>query len=1426
MPRINQRFLLTLIVISTVLAGGLYGVYVYQVSKQTDFFLARADAAFEEGRIETAANLYRHVIEHDPDNFQALGKLADCLDRLGKYVDAYILYEASARAAEDPNRHLNKQIELAIRLDRWNDTETLLARGLQASPDDPQLLLLKAQALYRQGEPGEAIKTFEEVCAKEDAPQEAYVLLAHVYQQQDDVDAAERVVNSLREKHNDKAAAHVFAAQWYLKRLGERPSGQGPETADVNGLRRKLADSVAAARRCDPEATAVLQVGLQEARLRQDEDTVMALAERGAALHPQEPMFYQFAAESAFRQEQPDVAADWLKKGMQRIPNNSTLLWDYVGLKLDRDEIDEAEQLVNNRGDRIEVAMRKAAAGRILVARGQWKAALQEFDAIQSDLITRPGIAPVVSYEQAVCYGHLRQYDQQISALRKALNQQPAWPEAREALARALYVSGRTDEAVQELRPVVAKESYTVGSGLLMGRLLIAQMARRDPEDARWAEVDEFLDTLDDGGVPHEEIVRLRCAMLVSMGELDQAEAYVRAELAKSPSLPASVGLALIQSERGDWNTALETIREAAREFGDSVETRRAEAICLLAAEQVDPSRFRELATAPADWSAQQKSDLAVQLLPVVLAADQLNVAEDMIEELIAHQPNTMSFRIEHLKLAHLRQDPELIRSILKDIERIAGQTAYWHYGEAVRLWSSRPDGQPLSNEDMQAAVRHLSKAGLERPSWAQVPLLHALMMDAAGKSEAAVSKYDEAVDLGVRDPQVIRRLMDLLMDAGRFAEADVTLRRLNEQTTGESDNAPTLRIASEMNFHRARLENAVQLAEQAADKSETAEDYLWLAQLRQMQKQNEAAGAAFEKALEMNPLSQEVRLAYIRFLIREQQRDQAVRTVKQYAESVADNQNAGPDAQLTLADCYLAIEDHDQAARALLPSLESACESSAQLKRTLRILFALQGVNREIPTVGDFLRRTLAAADDREIQMLARRELALLAARDIFRNDIDAAMDLVQTNLSLDPDSRDDLRAKAIVLAAWPNAERRGRAIEILEKLDRQDALDSAEDRFLLAQLYINRGQWGHGARLMREVLSDPDEQTERPMHFYAQSLLNRGERRNALLWAETLLSAHPSVEATRLHATALIANGEIERLLRLLPPTGTSAKFADTYREFLTPQDSAEILGRFARELIARDQRSLAPPVIERCEQISHDLIDDNAFPGSGIAHVLVATGRLDAACDLLEQSAPSGSEIELVRYVEAILERPELPNAAARRLNEILATEQKRRNGAPELLLAIAQIQEKMRAFENAIGSYRELIAADPQNKVALNNLAFLLALQGRDANAALTYAQRALMLAGPAAEILDTYAVALISNGQASEAIELLKSITSVPSPPARRFHLAWAYMTAGEERAAEQAMKLAREQGFREDSLHPLEQPHYALLKKARVGLAN
>ena len=70
--------------------------------------------------------------------------------------------------------------------------------------------------------------------------------------------------------------------------------------------------------------------------------------------------------------------------------------------------------------------------------------------------------------------------------------------------------------------------------------------------------------------------------------------------------------------------------------------------------------------------------------------------------------------------------------------------------------------------------------------------------------------------------------------------------------------------------------------------------------------------------------------------------------------------------------------------------------------------------------------------------------------------------------------------------------------------------------------------------------------------------------------------------------------------------------------------------------------------------------------------------------------------------------------------------------------------------------AVTVYREVLRREPDNVLALNNLAWTLSLDRRDeakVRESLTYIQRAIDLAGPLDELLDTRARILFESGQA-------------------------------------------------------------------------
>ena len=103
-----------------------------------------------------------------------------------------------------------------------------------------------------------------------------------------------------------------------------------------------------------------------------------------------------------------------------------------------------------------------------------------------------------------------------------------------------------------------------------------------------------------------------------------------------------------------------------------------------------------------------------------------------------------------------------------------------------------------------------------------------------------------------------------------------------------------------------------------------------------------------------------------------------------------------------------------------------------------------------------------------------------------------------------------------------------------------------------------------------------------------------------------------------------------------------------------------------------------------------------------------------------------------------------------------------------------LALANMQIKEGDTGLAVAQYQRVLSIEANNLVALNNLAWFL----RDSNAkqALEYAQRAVEVDGEAAAIQDTLAMALLADGQFSEAKDAIaKALGKTPDNASMRYH---------------------------------------------------
>lgn len=163
-----------------------------------------------------------------------------------------------------------------------------------------------------------------------------------------------------------------------------------------------------------------------------------------------------------------------------------------------------------------------------------------------------------------------------------------------------------------------------------------------------------------------------------------------------------------------------------------------------------------------------------------------------------------------------------------------------------------------------------------------------------------------------------------------------------------------------------------------------------------------------------------------------------------------------------------------------------------------------------------------------------------------------------------------------------------------------------------------------------------------------------------------------------------------------------------------------------------------------------------------------------------------------LKLLLRGEAMLARGDR-NSARQALEAATAAEE-RLNQAHVLL---ATLHDAAGEYDQAIDRYRRVLANTPRDSLALNNLAYSLAVHKKQPADALPLAERARLLASGNPLIVDTLGWVHHLLGNRAEALRFLaQAVKGAPGNPDVRLHVAAAHDAAGQLEAAERELTLA------------------------------
>jgi tetratricopeptide (TPR) repeat protein len=136
-----------------------------------------------------------------------------------------------------------------------------------------------------------------------------------------------------------------------------------------------------------------------------------------------------------------------------------------------------------------------------------------------------------------------------------------------------------------------------------------------------------------------------------------------------------------------------------------------------------------------------------------------------------------------------------------------------------------------------------------------------------------------------------------------------------------------------------------------------------------------------------------------------------------------------------------------------------------------------------------------------------------------------------------------------------------------------------------------------------------------------------------------------------------------------------------------------------------------------------------------------------------------------------------------------NGAVAALSKAREALPENSLVINTLAQALNAAgrkPEAVQTWEQAIKLDPNNAVALNNLAFLLAESGGDLDQALTYAQRAEQMMPAMNEVSDTLGWIYLKKNLSDNAMDIFqKLVSTAPGNSTYRYHLGMALSQKGD-----------------------------------------
>jgi cellulose synthase operon protein C len=1378
--------LLMAVLALAVLATSIHCLHAYQVKRNSRALYDQAIQCKKDGLLPQATDFLEQYLELAPKDTVALAELgfwrAEQAKTRGARQRAMLTLDQVLRGDSNRDDVRRKVAKLALELGRFNDAREHLDLLIRATPEDPELLHWCALAAAGSKDYDGAGRWFAKVIKVAPARQKASLDYATMLR--DGLKSPEMANDEIERfiKANPKSVDGRLEAARFYYRVGDLDKAEKHLSFAVHELDGSTAD--------------VLLLAAQVALVQNQSEEAQVLLERGCKLYPRDDRLGRELARVELISGHRKEGLALLEPSLANLPEDPQELWSLANLLIDAGAADKAGPAIDRLASKEQFGpLAECLQARLLMVKQKWGEARKTLEGAVPKFMPGAPVAKQLDLLLADCYQHLESPDQWLKACRRAVGRAPNWPPARLALVEALAAQGKTDEAIVEFR-LLPKDAVVYR--LQLARLLLARNLRLPQGEAHWQEIDTLLQNL-----PAEEQNKLaakaiKAAMLIAQKQFEEAIALMVTERDRDPSKVGPwlflIQVADLQERPAD---VLALTDDAEKAAGRHIEWEMGRVgRWLKAGDPKAVDNIKRLEARLGEYSLADSDRLRATLADAYLASGHSDEAYSLLQELARHQPNNL--RVQALLLERylqLGQEPRLL-VVLDEIRRVeAGGGPFTAYGEAAHGVLQARAGKKDALGDARS---WMAKAADMRPSWAQLHVLEAEAFEIESLKEKALEKYKVALDQGEARVYVLRRVFQLMNELHLYGEASALMRTLPSRAVADAGLemfaaqlalvSPTPAGADPLKARQHALEMA---SKGVKTDSKNYREFLWLGQIAFLAQKTDEAETAFRHAVALNDAAPDAWACLILFLSG---------TDVNKAETELGNARgklSSALAPLALAPGYEALgkvelaETQYEAALAANPA-DPACW------RNLAMFLSRTG---QAAKAESCLRKTLEPKTNapKETIAWARRNLALnLALRGDFQHFQEAQRLLVE-NASEQTENRDDQLTKALVLATRP--DKRRDAIQMLERLSGQQMTTPADHKFVLAQLYEADGNWPK-ARSQHLSLLSGNDRNPTYLALFIRALLRHQSATEAGPWLDKLVEVAPAALPT------------LDLRVQVLRAKGNGA-------------EAINLVKSYAKEKDAR--QDVAATWLEQLGQAADAEIAYRSFAAQSkqpesvlqLALHLTRQKRIPEALDICEKALDNCRPGPVGVTGLTILRNAKLSAAQEKRVEGWLVDQQQKQPTERVALgLVLSELQEFKGRFDEAMATYRDILALNADNVVALNNLAYLLVLKQNDAAAALPLVQKAIDKAGPIPELLATRALIYVKTDRAKLAIADLEQVLQQAPKPNRYVLLAQAQELAANRPAALNAWQRAVDSGLDAAAVHPLEQADFQRLKVA------